>query len=236
VWQEQRLRVCVCATLGVRGSVTRRYSRKMILLPALALLLGSLPPACRAARAEVVSTHQQRGGGSSPLEQLARLELQRYTALSTTSDGGASAGGHLRLALMNLALGDGGSHPGCVSGLGVGHRLEPQEHVIRRCEAGSTGPHFVLAGGDEHGVLFCVWAFVEAVLGVRFSIAGDRLPEPRPLAAILSSAQGLGPQLQHVRSPRFARRGLQPFVSSGHSLAMMSDSPFRPSPMQHLLG
>eukprot|EP01047_Picozoa_sp_COSAG01_P065494 COSAG01_NODE_8858_length_2635_cov_9.433360_1_plen_140_part_00 len=115
--------------LGVRGSVTNRYSRKMILLPALALLLGSLPPACRAARAEVVSTHQRGGGSSPPLEQLARLELQRYTALSTTSDGGAGAGGNLRLALMNLELGDGGSHPGCVSGLYLGqpHR---QHHGI----------------------------------------------------------------------------------------------------------
>ena len=76
-----------------------------------------------------------------------------------------------------------------------------------------SGHHFVLAGGDAAGLLFAAYTFAEAVLGVRFSVAGDRLPHPRPLAAILLQwqTQKQLDGLQRVRSPRFQRRGLQPF-------------------------
>lgn len=134
--------------------------------------------------------------------------------LSLVNMGAAAADGQRasRSALVRACVGD-------QAFASLSLRLAPQEHVIWRCTTDRHNggaqhvPHFVLSGGDEAGVLFAAYAFAEAVLGVSFSIGGDRLPAPRPLAGILGSNKGVAAaeKLQRVRSPLFQRRGLQPF-------------------------
>eukprot|EP01052_Picozoa_sp_SAG31_P018646 SAG31_NODE_1329_length_8753_cov_4.101225_5_plen_719_part_00 len=153
---------------------------------------------------------------STLLLRFARAELERYASLTIANDdnGAAAAGSNrLRLLLVDLSVEHPDSHAQVEHCARRNHRnMQPQEHVVHHCgnTSGADAHHFVLAGGDAAGTLYASYHFVENVLGVGFSIAGDRLPAQRSLRKILQRAESVS-SLGTVVSPRFSLRGIQPF-------------------------
>jgi hypothetical protein len=81
--------------------------------------------------------------------------------------------------------------------------LRAQEYRLRS-EAGPAGTvsRLAIIGGDDVGTLYGVYRFAE-ILGVRFYLHGDVVPEPRiPLVL---------PAVEETGRPLFAVRGIQPF-------------------------
>ena len=76
--------------------------------------------------------------------------------------------------------------------------LKPQEYLLKKIGAKSV----LIAGGDDAGVLYGAYAFVEK-LGVRFYLHGDVVPDEKIPFAI--------PELNETGRPLFALRGIQPF-------------------------
>jgi hypothetical protein len=183
-----------------------------------ALLMGLL--ACLLAQPALVvdgaTATVTIAGSASPLLVLAKAELERYGAQTTTTLVGAS-GSELRLLLLDLSevADDAAAIQLHRCSATHGTNLQPQEHVVHRCSDNSdSAHHFLLVGGDAAGTLHAAYHFTEHVLGVGFSIAGDRLPTVRPLSEVLLHAAALstsGRRLGTVVSPRFSMRGIQPF-------------------------
>lgn len=186
----------------------------------LCLLLPSMLLATSHASSGVQRVAVSTTGGSSALLRLATVELERYMYQTAIVADDASGGGTPVTPTLRLWVLDLSNHVAAEQAAAVLHRctgtnhagleLHPQEHVVHRCHKPSDDTHFVMAGGDDMGALYATYYFVEHVLGVGFSIAGDRVPSPRTLDSILRRAQQLD-CLGSVVAPRFSLRGIQPF-------------------------
>jgi len=190
------------------SAVCSLYSLLCVLLHSM--LLATSHAASGVQRVAVSTT-----GGSSALLRLASVELERYMYQTTVIADDASGVGTLRLLVLDLSNRKAAEQATaalyrCTGTNHASLELHPQEHVVHRCHEHSDDTHFVMAGGDDIGALYATYYFVEHVLGVAFSISGDRVPSPRTLDSILRRAQQLD-FLGRVVSPRFSLRGIQPF-------------------------
>ncbi len=120
---------------------------------------------------------------ATPRERLAAAELVRYV--------------YLRTGQRPTVGGDGGDGQVIVLARAAA-RLEPQQFELT-----TAGRRITIAGGDELGVLYGAYRFVEA-LGVRFYLHGDVVPD-EPLAAL--------PTVNETGKPLFALRGVNPWGS-----------------------
>ena len=169
-------------------------------------VLGFLPiPAISAAQARPTTIVTPRD--ASWAEQLAAHEVRRYIYLRTgrrlpiMSDTGTLqpkenfilVGRKDRPRIYTLVLGP----------LSL---LKPQSYWLSTCDhelPGGSGTKLLLVtGGDDAGVLYAAYALAE-VLGVRFYLHGDVVPDERMEWKV--------PVLDLRGTPLFALRGIQPF-------------------------
>ena len=141
--------------------------------------------------------------GGHQLLDLAAAELRRY-AILTTSD--IAQWPHAEPALRIELVVAPARSAWCNESEWAGE-LAQQQHYIRHCDSPGT---FELAGGDAAGALYAAYTFIEEVLGVGFSIHGDRLPTSRRSIAAVLAAYPAG-TAGDLASPRFTKRGLFPF-------------------------
>jgi len=147
------------------------------------LVWGCFAPAPTAAeeRCLIVNTV-----GDSPLTVLATREVQRYVYLRT---------GQL-LPIVNRASAD-------CSGIVIrtDHSLKPQQYVLKTASP-SGCKVLTITGGTDVAALYGAYHFAE-VLGVRFYVHGDVVPDQKVALAI--------PELDEMHEPLFELRGIQPF-------------------------
>ncbi len=139
---------------------------------------------------EIITIRQD----ATSLESLAANEVRRYVYLRT---------GKLTPVERNVTHGD----RIIVSVKGqsfcdeVGRELASQQFALKTGESNNDTIWWIV-GGDEIGVLYGAYRFVEK-LGVRFSLDEDILPD--------EMMSGDWPEFNEIGMPRFALRGLQPF-------------------------
>lgn len=119
----------------------------------------------------------------TPRERLAAAELVRYVYLRTE-----------RLPRLGGPEGEGRA----ILLVRGPERLGPQEYELK-----TAGRRTTITGGDDRGILYGAYRFVEA-LGVRFYLHGDVVPDA-PLAAL--------PDVNETGRPLFGLRGVNPWGS-----------------------
>ena len=120
------------------------------------------------------------GPDAGPHRRLAAAELRRYLYLRTGE-------------LLDLRPADAAAR----ITLRVDPALAAEQYNLR-----ASAGRLTISAGSELGVLYGAYAFAEK-LGVRFTLAGDVLPDERMPFAI--------PDLDETAAPAFAIRGLLPF-------------------------
>gem|GEM_PF-104222 len=139
---------------------------------------------------EIITIRQ----GASSLESLAANEVRRYVYLRTGKlipvERNMTRGDRIAVSIKDQSFCD-----------EVGRDLEPQQYVLKTNESNNETIRWIV-GGDEIGVLYGAYRFVEK-LGVRFSLDEDILPD--------EMISGEWPEFNEIGKPRFALRGLQPF-------------------------
>jgi hypothetical protein len=145
------------------------------------------------------------------MEQLAAREVRRYVYLRTgrrlpimTEPQGTFPGNDLILvARKDRSLVRSLADPGLLASL---DSLAPQSYrlkTIAHQRAHSTGARaLLLTGGDDVGTLYAAYQLAE-VLGVRFYLHGDVIPD--------EVVEWKLPDLDQQGTPLFALRGIQPF-------------------------
>lgn len=163
---------------------------------------------------------------ASPMETLAAREIRRYLYLRTgwlaPIETATNAGPARRTAIITARkdralikdLQPGFDYYSSLS------ELKPQQYLLKSL-AGKNGHYVVLSGGDETGTLYAAYRFAE-ILGVRFYLHGDVLPDEPILGADSSTTSGGRTSmnladwlrkldLNETGKPLFALRGIQPF-------------------------
>lgn len=79
--------------------------------------------------------------------------------------------------------------------------LGPEQYILKTI-AGQQGRTVCLIGGDDVGTLYAAYRFAE-VLGVRFYLHGDVIPDERMALQL--------PEVDEIGKPLFSPRGIQPF-------------------------
>jgi hypothetical protein len=119
---------------------------------------------------------------ATPRERLAAAELRRYVFLRTGTTPALGSSPTGRDAVIELAR-----DPA---------KLRPEQYELK-----TIGKRTTITGGDDRGVLYGAYRYVE-LLGVRFYLHGDVIPDER-LQAL--------PAPNETGKPLFDTRGIQPF-------------------------
>ncbi|MDO8589395.1 MAG: malectin domain-containing carbohydrate-binding protein [Armatimonadota bacterium] len=159
----------------------------------LALTMIAAMSIAGAAQAAVVISPPAK---ASPVEKLAARELQRYIYVRTgrlPDISSRSASERIVIARKDRAISDPTVRK-------TAKTLGPEQYVLRTAAVNGRRTWYII-GGDDAGVLYGAYRFVEK-LGVRFYLHGDVIPDAR-LAKL--------PDVNETGKPIFSIRGINPF-------------------------
>ena len=167
---------------------------------ALAGTLAAAPAATRPSSIREIVTPT----AASPLEILSAREIRRYLYLRTGKLIPIHSSPDNRVSDGDIVIERKDEFAASADQLGLDHDVQAlgSDSYLVQTVPIPAGRAVLLIGGDDAGVLYGAYHFVER-LGVGFSLSGDSIPDAK-IAAVL-------PELSDTGKPLFSIRGIQPF-------------------------